>query len=281
MKCWLLTGCSSGFGRALAELALARGDRVAVTARRVEDVADIVGRYGGSALPVAMDVTSPEQVRKGLQRTVAAFGRIDVLVNNAGYGLQGAIEDVTDAQIRQVFETNVFGLLDVVRAALPQLRGQGRAHILNFSSIGGRAAAPLIGLYAATKFAVEGLSEALAGELAPHGIRLTIVEPGPFATRFADSLVQAPPSAPYAATAAAVAEVLRNFRPDDPVGASRVLLKVVDAPDPPLRFILGGQALAMADAALERSHTELDRWRALSLEASSTATLPATPYLRW
>jgi NAD(P)-dependent dehydrogenase (short-subunit alcohol dehydrogenase family) len=277
MKCWLITGCSSGFGRALAELALARGDRVAITARRVEDVADIAREYGVSALPMAMDVTSPEQVRTGLQRTVAAFGRIDVLVNNAGYGLQGAIEDVTDAQIRQVFETNVFGLLDVVRAALPQLRKQGRAHILNFSSIGGRAAAPLIGLYAATKFAVEGLSEALAGELAPHGIRVTIVEPGAFATRFAAAIVQAAPSAPYADTAAAIAEMLRNFRLDDPAAAARVLLKVVDEPDPPLRLVLGGTALAMAEAALERSRIELDRWRALSLEASSTATLPTTP----
>jgi NAD(P)-dependent dehydrogenase (short-subunit alcohol dehydrogenase family) len=269
MKNWLITGCSSGLGRALAELALAQGDRVAVTARKVEDVGDVVRRYGNAALPIAMDVTNAEQVRDGIRQTVAEFGRIDVLVNNAGYGVQGAIEDVTDEQIRRIFDTNVFGLLDVVRAALPQLRKQGAAHIINFSSIGGRAAVPLIGVYAATKFAVEGLSESLAGELAPLGIRVTIVEPGAFATRFGASVVQAPASPPYTQAAASMAEFLRSATPADPAGAARVILKIAQMTDPPLRIVLGERALAMAEAALQRSHDELHRWRGLSIEASS------------
>jgi len=269
MKNWLITGCSSGFGRATALLALERGDRVAAVARRVKDLEDLVAAYGAAVCPIAMDVNSPEQVRTGLQRAVAAFGTLDVLVNAAGYGLQGAIEDVTDQQIRELFATNVFGLLDVIRAALPYLRKQGKAHILNFSSIGGRMSVPLIGLYSATKFAVEGFSEALAAEVAPQGIRVSIIEPGAFATNFAASVIEAPASAPYAEASAQMSEELRGMTFADPAGGARVILKIVDMPDPPLRLVLGEHALAMARDALQRAQTELNRWQDFSIQAAS------------
>jgi len=269
MKKWLISGCSSGFGRAIAMAALKRGDRVAAAARRLEDVADLADTFGAAVRPTVMDVTSPEQVRAALDGAVRQFGGLEVLVNAAGYGLQGAIEDVTDPQIRQIFETNVFGLFDVVRAALPHLRKQGKAHIVNFSSIGGRMAVPLVGLYSATKFAVEGFSEALAGEVAPQGIRVTIIEPGAFATHFARSVVEAPTSAPYAAATAHIAQILRDLKFADPTQAANIVLKAVDSPDPPLRLVLGEHALGIARDALVNSQAELERWQAWSIEATS------------
>ncbi len=181
-RVWLISGCSTGFGRALAQAALERGDRVVATARRRAALAELAAAFGERVLTLELDVTRADQVRAVVEEARRRFGRIDVLVNNAGYGMQGSLEDVSDRDTRALFETNVFGVLSLTRAALPLMRAQRSGHIVNMSSVGGRTSAPLIGLYSATKFAIEGLSVALAGELAPHGIRVTVIEPGPGST---------------------------------------------------------------------------------------------------
>jgi NAD(P)-dependent dehydrogenase (short-subunit alcohol dehydrogenase family) len=267
-RVWFITGCSSGFGRCLAEQALQRGERVVATARQLAGLSDLSSAFGERVCPVALDVTRPDQVRGAIERAHAVFGRIDVLVNNAGYGLQGALEDITDSQTRAVFETNVFGVLDVTRAALPLLRAQGSGHIVNISSVGGRLSAPLIGIYSATKFAIEGASLALAAELAPLGIKVTLVEPGAFATRFGASLQSVAPSTPYAAMGAAMAGALAALKWGDPHQAARSIIAAVDAPDPPLHLVLGEHAFAMVRQTLQEQLAELERWEGLSISAS-------------
>jgi NADP-dependent 3-hydroxy acid dehydrogenase YdfG len=179
-KVWFITGTSSGFGRALAEEVLAKGERVVATARKPEVLRDLTQKYPDTARAVKLDVTNLEEVKSAISEAINEFGRIDVLVNNAGYALVGAIEETSDEQIRQQFDTNLFGVLNVTREALPILRGQKSGHIVNIGSAVGFVAYPSLGYYSATKFALEGLSEALAAEVAPHGIKTTIVEPGPF-----------------------------------------------------------------------------------------------------
>jgi NAD(P)-dependent dehydrogenase (short-subunit alcohol dehydrogenase family) len=267
-RVWFITGCSSGFGRCLAEQALQRGERVVATARQLTGLSGLSSAFGELVCPLALDVTRPDQVRSAIERAHAVFGRIDVLVNNAGYGLQGAVEDLSDSQIRAQFETNVFGVLGVIRAALPLLRAQGSGHIVNISSVGGRLSAPLIGIYSASKFAIEGASIALAAELAPLGIKVTVVEPGAFATRFGSSLESVPPSAPYAAAGAAMAGALAAFKWGDPHQAARSIIAAVEAPDPPLHLILGEHALAMVRQTLQQQLVELERWESLSISAS-------------
>lgn len=266
-KRWLITGCSTGFGRALAELALERGDRVAVTARRPETIADIVAKAPKRAIGLALDVTKPAQVRAAADAAFEAFGGVDVLVNNAGYGVQATVEDATEAQVRAVFETNVFGLLDVIRVFLPRLRAQGGGHIINISSVGGRFSAPMIALYSATKYAVGGLSRGLAGEVAPHGIKVTVIEPGPYATQFGANIVNVPASPPYAEAARQTEQFLANARFQDPRLAARVILAVADMAEPPEELLLGGTAYRMIEADLARQQAELARWRDLSLQA--------------
>jgi NAD(P)-dependent dehydrogenase (short-subunit alcohol dehydrogenase family) len=268
-RVWFMTGCSSGFGRCLAEQALQRGERVVATARQLAGLSDLSSAFGERVCPVALDVTRPDQVRGAIERAHAVFGRIDVLVNNAGYGLQGTLEDITDSQTRAVFETNVFGVLDVTRAALPLLRAQGSGHIVNISSVGGRLSAPLIGIYSATKFAIEGASLALAAELAPLGIKVTLVEPGAFATRFGASLQSVPPSAPYAAMGAAMANALAALKWGDPHQAAQSIIAAVEAPDPPLHLVLGAHAFAMVRRTLQEQLAELERWEGLSISASA------------
>src|SRR5580704_16530345 len=183
-KVWFITGASTGFGRLLAEEVLKAGGKVVATARNLDKVSDLEAKYPQTAKALALDVTKQAQVDAAVEQTVAKFGRVDVLVNNAGYGVAGAIEEVSEAEFMPMFETNVFGLLRVTRAFLPQLRKQRSGHVLNLSSIGGLLASPGLGYYSATKFAVEAISESLAAELAPLGIRVTIIEPGPFRTDF-------------------------------------------------------------------------------------------------
>ena len=183
-KVWLVTGASTGFGRELVEYLLAQGASVVATARKVEGLKELEARYQESALVRSMDVTDQQQVEAVVSAAVQRFGRVDVLVNNAGYGMVGAVEESAEEEFRPMFETNVFGLIRVTQAVLPQMRMQGSGHIVNLSSIGGLVATPGFGLYNATKFAVEGLSEALAQEVKPLGISVTIVEPGPFRTKF-------------------------------------------------------------------------------------------------
>jgi len=268
-KRWFITGCSTGFGRALAEAALDRGDRVAVTARNVAAVADVVARAPDRAIGLPLDVTIPAQVRAARDAACQAFGGIDILVNNAGHGVQGTVEDVPDAQVRALFEVNVFGVIDMIRAFLPCLREQGHGHIINITSVGGRASGPLIGLYSASKYAVEGLSTGLAGEIAGYGIRITAVEPGAFATDFGTrSLVKADPSEPYCAISEQVDEWLEHAVYEDPRGAAAVILAVADLADPPAQITLGRAAHAMVEAALETQQAELGRWASLSHRAS-------------
>ncbi len=264
-RVWFVTGSSTGFGRALAEAVLRHGDRVVATARKIEQVADLEQRYPDRARAVRLDITDPEEVRTAVEIALGAFGRIDVLVNNAGYGLFGAVEEVSDSQIRKQFETNVFGLLSVTRAVLPLLREQRAGHILNFSSVGGQVSFPGVGIYHATKHAVEGISGSLAQELAPFGVKVTIIEPGFFRTDFGGrSLDFAEPKEPY--------DFVRQFwagaserMVGDPVKAAQAIIQVVEAPDPPLRLPLGADALQLIRQKFDMDLKEFERWESVAV----------------
>lgn len=271
-RTWFITGSSTGFGRLLAEEVLKAGDNVVATARKVEQVADLEQKFSDHALALPLDVTDQEQVDRAVAKALERFGRIDVLVNNAGYGVAGAIEEVSDAELGPMYETNVFGLLRVTRAVLPQLRNQRSGHILNLSSIGGLTAAPGWGLYQSTKFAVEGLSEALAQEVAPLGIRVTIIEPGPFRTDFLGrSGVEAEKRIEdYSSTA----DNARRYRtdqhgkqPGDPLRAVHAMIQVADSPDPPLRLLLGAGALQRVRQKLEAWQKEIAAWEPVTVGA--------------
>jgi NAD(P)-dependent dehydrogenase (short-subunit alcohol dehydrogenase family) len=263
-RVWFITGSSGGLGRALAEAVLARGERAAVTARTPERVRDLIERYPAQALVLELNVINREQVRKAVAQAADSFGRIDVLVNNAAYGQLGAIEELDDAQIRRQFETNVIGLFDVTRAVLPVMRRARRGHIINMSSVGGFAGQAWLGAYNASKFAVEGFSEALAQELAAAGIKVTIVEPGRFRTDWAgrwpavvptDIADSAPPAGPGDAT----------HLPGDPARAAEAIIAAVDAEVPPLRLVLGADALAGIRAKLAAVSAEISTWEAVSV----------------
>jgi len=271
-RIWFITGCATGFGRALAEAALARGDAVAATDRSGDAVADLGARHPGRALALGLDVTRPEQVRAALDAAYERFGRIDILVNNAGYGVQAAVEEADESAVRAMFEVNFFGMVDIIRAALPRLRAQGHGHIVNFASVGGRVAGPLVALYSASKFAVEGLCEGLAAEVAPFGIKVTAVEPGAFATRFGATAV--PPAVPveaYRPLHDGMRAMLADLPQGDPADLAAAILEMVDAPEPPLRFVGGADAYAMIADALERQRGEMEAWRDLSSRANRAA----------
>jgi len=219
---------STGFGRKLAEAVLAKGDRVVATARREETLAGLERQNPSHARAVRLDVTELTQVKAAVKTAIDAFGRIDVLVNNAGYGLMGAVEEVSDAQIRQQFETNLFGLLNVTRAVLPLLRKQRSGHILNVTSVGGQVSFPTFGMYHGTKYAIEGISESLAQEVAPFGIKVTIVEPGGFKTDFASrSLARAERIAAYQPLYEALLKAFENGVYGDPARAADAMIQVV------------------------------------------------------
>jgi NAD(P)-dependent dehydrogenase (short-subunit alcohol dehydrogenase family) len=269
---WLITGCSSGLGRALAEHALERGDRVAVTARDRATVTDLAARYGERALALRLDVTDPQSVREAVHRCEAEFGHIDVLVNNAGYGYLAAIEEGEDAAVRALYETNVHGVVTVLKAVLPGMRARRSGSIVNVSSFGGLAAFAATGYYHATKFALEGLSESLAAELAPLGITVTIVEPGGLRTQWAGTSMQQSPTRldDYEQTAGKRREATlggSGRQPGDPVRAAAAIAAAVDADTPPLRLLLGSDALAGARARLERMRGEIDANEALTKSA--------------
>jgi NAD(P)-dependent dehydrogenase (short-subunit alcohol dehydrogenase family) len=228
----------------LAQAALAQGDRVIATARNVSKIQDFEEKYPKTASSVYLDVTDQTSIQTAVQSGLEVFGRIDVLVNNAGYGLLGAVEEVSDQQIRDQFETNVFGLLNVTRAVIPTLRKQGSGHILNISSMGGRLTVPTMGLYHASKFAVEGLSESLAYELKPFGIKVTIVEPGGFDTDFANrSLIEAHRMPEYDFLREQMGKYSTESVRGDAATGVQAMLKVVELPDPPLHLALGPNAL--------------------------------------
>jgi NAD(P)-dependent dehydrogenase (short-subunit alcohol dehydrogenase family) len=270
-KVWFITGTSSGFGRALAEEVLAKGDRVVATARKPEVLQDLIEKYPDTARAIKLDVANKEDAKNSVREAVKEFGRIDVLVNNAGYALVGAIEETSDEQIRQQFDTNVFGVLNVTREALPVLREQKSGHIVNIGSVVGISAWASLGIYSATKFALEGLSEALAAEVAPLGIKTTIVEPGPFNTGGVERAAFAANLLPEAyPSTAQLPEVFREFSSTagDPVKAVKIIIAAVEAENPPFRLPLGLPAFEGIEAKLEQVKQEISVWRSRAIETN-------------
>ena len=266
---WFITGSSRGLGRSLAAAVLAHGDSVAATARRPEQLADLVAQYGDRILPLALDVTDHAQIAEAVAAAVAHFGRLDVVVNNAGFGITGAAEAYTEEQVRSQLETNLYAPIAVTRAVLPQLRQQRSGHILQISSMGGRVGNPGASIYQAAKFGLGGFSEALAKEVAPLGIRVTCVEPGGFRTDWAgSSMTYAPEVAGYETTIGPRVEMFRNgsFVPmGDPDKAAQVLIALVAHPNPPVHLLLGSEAVAITEFAEAAKQAELEQWRAVSI----------------
>ena len=269
---WLITGCSTGFGRELARAVLERGHRVVVTARNPESVRDLAAGREAQALVMALDVTDATQVDAAVRASEERFGRIDVLVNNAGIGYFGAIEESEDAEVRRMFEVNVFALARMTQAVLPGMRARRHGHIVNISSIGGIRAFPAVGFYNATKFAVVGLSESLALEVAPLGIKVTIVEPSGFRTDWAGRSANEAPHeiADYAETAGANRRSIRNAsgkQPGDPVRAAAAIIAAVESPEPPLHLLLGKAALKGARWKLDLLQRNFDAWQETTVGA--------------
>jgi NAD(P)-dependent dehydrogenase (short-subunit alcohol dehydrogenase family) len=259
-KTWFITGASRGFGRIWAQAALERGDQVAVTARRRDDVADFRARFGAAALPLALDVTDAKQVQQSIQEAYATFGRLDVLVNNAGTSLFAATEEASDEQIRDLFDANYLGMVRVLRAALPLLRRQRSGHILGVSSGLGITALPLIGFYCATKWAVEAMHESLAQEVKAFGIKVTLVEPGAYATEFGKSGQVADPLDSYAELRQQFVQRLATVERGDPEATAEAVLRLVDSDSPPLRLGLGSTILPRARAAYAERLATWEAW---------------------
>ena len=269
MKTWLITGASRGFGALVVERALEQGDAVVATARNPHVVTERFGDHP-HLLAVSLDVTREDQAKAAAEAAVNRFGTVDVLLNNAGFGLMGAVEEASTAEIERVYGTNVFGLLNVTRAVLPIMRRQRSGRILNISSIGGYRGAAGFGIYSSTKFAVEGLSEALHAELAPLGIHVTVVEPGYFRTDFLDaSSLSVSPTVidNYAATAGRVRHVatgLNHAQPGDPTKLAGVLVDIANVPTPPVRLPLGSDTVAAIRAKHESDAAILAEWERVS-----------------
>ena len=268
-KVWLITGSSRGLGRALAEAVAAAGHKLVATARNPTDPDDLVRRFGNQVRAVALDVTDARAACDAVNGAVDSFGSLDVLVNNAGYGDVGSIEDMSDVDFRAQVETNLFGVVNVTRAALPSMRRQRSGHIIQISSIGGRRGTPGLSAYQAAKWGVEGFSEVLSKEVHDLGIKVTIVEPGGFRTDWAGSSMTMRSWRPeYDATVGAVARFQRDYngtQPGDPARAASVILHVAGLDSPPLRLLLGSDAVQLAEQA-ELARLESDRkWRDLSL----------------
>jgi len=266
MKTWFITGASRGFGRIWAEAALSRGDKVAATARNLSDFADLKQRFGDAVLPLALDVTDAGQVRRVVAEAHARFGRLDVILNNAGYALVGTVEEASEADVRALFDTNYFGMLRVIQAALPLLRKQGRGHIIGVSSGLGIGTMPLIGFYCTTKWAVEALHESLAQEVKPFGINVTILEPGAYATDFGS-----PASRKVSTGMDAYADLrqrmfahLSTAERGDPEATREAILKLVDTDNPPLRLALGSHLLPGARALYADRIATWEAWEAVS-----------------
>jgi NAD(P)-dependent dehydrogenase (short-subunit alcohol dehydrogenase family) len=264
---WFITGCSTGFGRELAKILLSRGYRVVATARDQAKIADLVAGHERTVLALKLDIDKPDQIDAALKAARDRFGRIDVLVNNAGYGYLAALEEGDDADVRAMFETNFFGLAALTRAVLPIMRAQRSGAIVNVSSMGGFIGFPGSGYYAATKFAVEGLSESLSKEVAPFGIKVIIVEPGPFRTDWAGRSLKTPkkPIDAYAETAIGRRRQIQSDsgnQPGDPVRAAEAIIDTVEREKPPLRLPLGGVAYEAMGAEIEavrKEHDSLER----------------------
>ena len=277
-KTWFITGASRGFGRIWADGALKRGDLVTATARKLQDVADLAERFGDAVLPLALDVTDSAQVDEVVHRAFEHFGRLDVLVNNAGASLFAATEEASDEQIRGVFDANYLGMVRVLRAALPLLREQGSGHILGVSSGLGITALPLIGFYCATKWAVEALHESLAQEVKAFGLKVTLVEPGAYATDFGKSAQVADVLEPYAEFRKQFLTHLSNVEQGDPEATAEAILKLVDAENPPLRLGLGTSILPRARAAYAE---RLETWEAWAEVSNAAMGEPKKSMAEW
>ncbi len=277
-RIWFITGSSKGLGRALAETLLEQGETVVLTARNPKLIADLAASFPEHTLAVQLDVTKPQEVQEAVKQAIAKFGRIDVLVNNAGYGILGAIEEVSNEEARRQFETNFFGVLEVQRTVLPYMRQQCSGHIINISSVGGFVSYAGTGIYNGTKFAIEGISEALAQEVTPLGIKITIVEPGAFRTDFVTrSLVISDSEIKdYEAVIGEMRQGARDIldhklefqEPGDPKKAALAIIQAVNSNNPPLRLALGEDAISAINAKLESMKTELDTWKQVSVNTA-------------
>ena len=273
-KVWFITGTSRGFGREWAIAALDRGDRVAATARNTDSLAELVEQYGDAILPISLDVTDKKAATAAVAQAHEHFGRLDVVINNAGFGHFGFVEEIAEDEARAQMETNLFGALWVTQAALPFLRAQGSGHIIQVSSIGGISAFPLVGMYHASKWALEGFSQSLAQEVAGFGIFVTLVEPGGFSTDWSgSSSKRSEPLADYAELHEAVgaARKQRFAAPGDPVATRGAILKVVDADRPPLRIFFGESPLGTAKADYASRIAVWEEWNDVSIEAQGPA----------
>lgn len=275
-KTWLISGCSTGIGREIALAALADGDNVAVTARKPDAVADICADHPGATIALSLDVTDRAQIDAAVAATVERFGSLDVLVNNAGYGYLSAVEEGDDAKVRQLFDTNFFGAVDLVKASLPQMRQQGSGFVLNISSMAGLVANPPNVYYSATKFALESLTEGLAKEVEPFGIRVAAIEPGAFRTDWGTRSMQETdgPIGDYDEHVGTRRELIRAFGhalPGDPrkIGAAAVML--ANHEDPPLRLLLGKDVLAAAREKLAALTASIDEWEAVTVDVDFPA----------
>jgi len=269
MTTWLITGCSSGLGRALAAAVLAKGDDAVVTARDAATVADLAAAYPAHALAQALDVTSPAQTRAAVDAATERFGGVDVLVNNAGYGYRAAVEEGDPKDVERLFATNFFGAVDLIKLVLPGMRERRRGTIVNVSSIGARISPPGSGYYAAVKSALEGLTASLRKEVAPLGITAMAVEPGGFRTDFAGRSLAGPGAsiADYDETVGPRRKEndrVHGTQPGDPAKAADAIIRAVDSPDAPGLLILGNDALGAFEQVLDAQRTELEQWRALS-----------------
>jgi NAD(P)-dependent dehydrogenase (short-subunit alcohol dehydrogenase family) len=265
-KVWFLTGSSRGFGRVWADAALKRGDKVAATARTVTSIADLKEKYGANVLTLELDVTKPDQVKTAVEQAHAHFGRLDIVLNNAGYPLVGTIEEASPNEVRALYETNIFGALSVIQAAVPLLRKQGGGHIIGTSSGLGHVTLPLIGYYCSSKWAFEAIHESLAVEVKPFGIKVTIIEPGAYATEFGS-----PSSGKFAAglniyedLRSQIFERMRSMERGDPNATPEAIFKIVDTENPPLRFFLGSQNLPWVRAAYAERLATWEAWESVS-----------------
>lgn len=267
-KIWFITGTSKGFGREWAEAALERGDKVAATARRTESLDALVDVYGDNILPIQLDVTDRDADFAAVQRAADHFGRLDVVINNAGYGHFGMIEELTEAEARAQLETNLFGALWVTQAALPIFRAQGAGHLIQVSSIGGISAFPTVGIYHASKWALEGFSQALSQEVAGFGIKVTLIEPGGFSTDWSGpSATRSPENPAYADVREAASRRPSANNPGNPAATRSAILKIVDADQPPLRIFFGQLPLGIATKDYESRLATWNEWQPVSIEA--------------
>jgi NADP-dependent 3-hydroxy acid dehydrogenase YdfG len=266
MKTWFITGASRGFGRVWTEAVLKRGDKVAATARSLASIADLKEKYGDRVLALELDVTKSDQAKAAVGQAHAHFGKLDIILNNAGYSLVGTIEEASADEVRALYETNIFGTLSVIQAALPLLRKQGGGHILGVSSTLGHVTVPLIGYYCSSKWAFEAIHESLATEVKPFGIKVTIIEPGAYATEFgsSSSLKLAAGLDIYGDLRKQVYERLGSMQRGDPKATPEALFKMVDAENPPLRFNLGSQNLPWIRAAYADRLKTWEDWETVS-----------------